>query len=217
MAKFSGDGLVCVRGERAVFADLSFDMSDGDALVLIGPNGSGKSSLLRMMTGLLPPFSGVLRWGDTGIGADPEAHRRRVRYVGHPDAVKPAFTVFENLHIWAQLWRGSETADERTEDALDRLGILRLADVPARFLSAGQRRRLGLARLLVAPAALWLLDEPGTALDTDATLRLDGIISSHRAAGGMVVMALHGGARPEGARILDLATAELSAETAVGC
>ena len=210
-----------MRGERRIFARLSFGLARGGALVLAGPNGSGKSSLLRMMAGLLPPAGGALLWEGEGIDGDPDAHRRRVRYVGHADAVKPALTVFENLETWARLWGGRTGAGERTTDALDALGIERLAEIPGRFLSAGQRRRLALARLLAAPAALWLLDEPRTALDNDATARLDGIIAAHRAQGGMVVMALHGGARPEGAALLSLtravdAAAEEAADEA-GC
>lgn len=207
MSEWEGRSLVCVRGERRVFAGLSFALARDGALVLVGPNGSGKSSLLRMMAGLLPPAAGALLWDGERIDRDPDAHRRRVRYVGHADAVKPALSVFENLETWSRLWGGRHGADERTADALDALGIWRLADIPGRFLSAGQRRRLALARLLAAPAVLWLLDEPRTGLDDESAARLDGIIADHRADGGMVVMALHGGAHPPGAILLSLAEA----------
>jgi heme exporter protein A len=207
MAELSGTGLVCVRGERTVFADLSFQLTSGGALILAGPNGAGKSSLLRMLAGLLPPAAGTLAWDGAPVSNDPEQHSRRVRYIAHVDAVKTALTVSENLRTWAVLWGGSAGAQQRGEGALAALGIERLADVPGRYLSAGQRRRLALARLLVAPAPLWLLDEPRSGLDADAEARLDRAVERHRAAGGMVVMALHGGPRPAGARTLDLAGA----------
>lgn len=204
MAEFAGEGLACVRGERSVFAGLSFRLTDGGALILAGPNGAGKSSLLRMMAGLLPLHDGKLIWNGSPIAEDPEAHRRRVRYIAHADAVKPALTVAENLRLWAVLWGGAAAAKERWATALADLGIERLADLPGRYLSAGQRRRLALARLLVAPALLWLLDEPRAGLDADGERRLDGAIRRHRDGGGMVIMALHGGASPEGALRLDL-------------
>lgn len=204
MAEFTGEGLACVRGERAVFTALSFRVTDGGALILAGPNGAGKSSLLRMMAGLLPPVDGLLVWDGSPIAADPEAHRRRVRYIAHADAVKPALTVAENLRIWAVLWGGQGGAEERGTAALAAFGIDRLSDLPGRYLSAGQKRRLALARLLVAPAPLWLLDEPRAGLDADAELRLDAAIERHRDGGGMVVMALHGGRRPVDAPTLNL-------------
>jgi heme exporter protein A len=207
MAEFSGKDLVCVRGGRTVFTDLSFRLASGAALVLAGPNGAGKSSLLRMMAGLLPPAAGVLTWDGTAMTEDPEGHTRRVRYVAHADAVKPVLTVAENVRTWAVLWGGPVNAEERGSKALAAFDIDRLADVPGRYLSAGQKRRLALARLLVAPALLWLLDEPRSGLDADAEGRLDRALERHRAAGGMVVMALHGGRGPAGARTLDLAGA----------
>ena len=204
MPEFAGEGLACVRGERSVFAGLSFRLTDGGALILAGPNGAGKSSLLRMMAGLLPPRDGALIWNGLPIADDQEAHRRRVRYIAHADAVKLALTVAENLRLWAVLWGDAGAAEEREATALTHLGIERLADLPGRYLSAGQRRRLALARLLVAPALLWLLDEPRAGLDADGERRLDWAIRRHRESGGMVVMALHGGVCPEGARRLDL-------------
>jgi len=204
MAEFSGDTLACERGERLVFSGLSFRLAAGDALVLTGANGAGKSSLLRIMAGLLPLAAGRLCWDGCDIARDPDAQRGRVRYVGHADAVKPALSAAENLRTWAVLWGGPGTADERVDRALDAFGIDRLADVPGRYLSAGQRRRLALARLLVAPSAIWLLDEPRTSLDADAVTLLDEAIARHRAAGGLVVVALHGEGRPAAAQVLHL-------------
>ncbi len=127
-----------------------------------------------------------------------------MRFVSHADALKPALTAAENLAFWAAFDGGANDVATRVESALDAFGIARLADVPGRYLSAGQRRRLALSRLLVAPAPLWLLDEPRTALDRDAVERLDRIIAAHRDAGGLAVLALHGGALPPAASVLDL-------------
>ena len=218
MAEFSGHDLVCVRGERTVFTGVSFSLGARGALVLTGANGSGKSSLLRLMAGLLAPAAGHLAWDGTDVSLDPDAHHRRLRWIGHADAVKPALSVVENLRTWASLWGGRAHAEARSRAALDAFGIARLADVPGRYLSAGQRRRLALARLLVAPATLWLLDEPRTALDAEAAMRLDDAITRHREAGGMVVLALHGDDRPAGCQTLDLSGAPGSTPgSATGC
>lgn len=192
MAHFTGTRLSCVRGERKVFEGLDFTLDAGDMLVLVGPNGSGKSSLLRLMAGLARPAAGVLRWDGVDIAEDPEAHHTHLHYVGHTDALKPVLTVAENLGFWAALHGGAPGARSRVADALDAFGIKSLADVPARYLSAGQRRRLALARTLAADAPLWLLDEPTTALDADAVAALEGVIARHRECGGMVVAATHG-------------------------
>ena len=202
--RFAGEGLDCVRGERPVFAGLDFAIDHGGALVLTGANGSGKTSLLRLMAGLLGPAAGRLLWDGRGVADDIRAHARRVRFVSHADALKPALTAAENLAFWAAFDGGATDVGRRVGAALDAFGIARLADVPERYLSAGQRRRLALCRLLATPAPLWLLDEPRTALDRDAVDRLDRIIAGHRAAGGLVVLALHGGALPPAAGVLDL-------------
>ena len=220
MTVFSGTGIACTRGERLVFAGLAFHIERGGALVLVGPNGSGKSSLLRVMAGLSRPGVGSLMWDGTDILRDPGAHHARVHYVGHADAVKPALSVLENVGFWATLLSGGGSggttkACERARRAIDALGIGHLADVPGRFLSAGQRRRVSLARIVAASAPLWLLDEPRTALDADASRRLDALVAAHRNAGGMVVMSLHAGEQPEGAAVLDLA-AFSNREEAVG-
>ena len=149
---FAAEGLVCVRGERQVFENLSFRLAPGTALQIEGPNGSGKSSLLRLASGLLRPAAGTLSWEGGDIAADPEAHRARLRYVGHADPVKPVLTVCENLSYWGRL----QGFGGDVQPALERLGLGRLAPVPARFLSAGQRRRLSIARLLVVPRPVWL-------------------------------------------------------------
>ena len=185
---FEGRALACRRGERWVFVGLDFMLPAGGALVLTGPNGSGKSSLLRVMAGLLPPASGALLWDGRPLREEPEAHRARVQFVGHLDAVKPVLSVRENLAFWAGLKTDAETDLEAALAALD-LG--HLAEIPARLLSAGQKRRLALSRLFAAPAALWLLDEPTVGLDAASTARLAEAIARHREAGGRLVVSTH--------------------------
>jgi heme exporter protein A len=187
---FAGHALACRRGERLVFTGLSFRVAAGAALLLRGPNGSGKSSLLRCMAGLLAPVAGAQTWNDQPIALDADAHRARLRYLGHQDAIKPALTVLENLALWQQLHGRHDVV--AIGGALAGLGLDHLAELPARLLSAGQRRRVALARLLASPASLWLLDEPTTALDDDGVERFARMVSDHRAAGGLVVLSSHG-------------------------
>lgn len=177
--------LACIRGDRAVFAGLSFALPRGAALLLTGANGAGKSTLLRLLAGLLPPAEGAVLWRGADTAAEPEAHAARLRYLSHQDALKPALTVAENLAFFARL-HGGEVLP-----ALTALGLDALADLPARVLSSGQRRRLALARLALAPAALWLLDEPTTGLDAASVERLRPLLAAHRAAGGIIVAATH--------------------------
>ena len=182
-----GRGLECVRSDRVVFSDLDFQIASGGALVLRGPNGSGKTSLLRLIAGLLRPAAGGFFWEGAPIAEAPEDHRARLHYVGHSDALKPAFTVAENLAFWAAL-RGNAGGEGA---ALERFGLGGLADFPAGLLSAGQRRRLALARLAASAAPLWLLDEPTVALDSEASAALFELIAGHRQEGGMVIAATH--------------------------
>ena len=201
---FAARDLACVRGERNVFAGVDFALAPGGALVLRGPNGSGKSSLLRLLAGLLAPAAGTITWNGAPIADDPEAHHARLRYVGHLDAVKPVLTVAANLTFWAGLLSTPEGAAAAAARAVDRLGIGHLADVPAQLLSAGQRRRLGLACLVAAPAPLWLLDEPTVTLDAASVTIVETLIAEHRAAGGLAVVASHGGLAVPDAATLDL-------------
>ena len=187
---FAGHSLACVRGERLIFEDLDFAVATGGALVITGANGSGKTSFLRLAAGLAAPAAGSFTWDDAPISQSPEAHHARTAYVGHLDAVKPAFTARENVRFWMRLWGGGGEP-EAARAALDRLGIAGLAEVPARLLSAGQRRRLALARLAATRARLWLLDEPTVALDDAAIAALLSIIAQHRDGGGTVLVATH--------------------------
>lgn len=189
-AEFAGDALACVRGERLVFENLSFRARAGEALLLTGPNGSGKSSLLRLMAGLLAPASGRLSWAGATVADDPDSHRARIHYVGHLDALKPALTVAENLAFYAAL-RGRPAESATLDGAMTAFRLDKLADTPARFLSQGQRRRAALARLVAAPAPLWLLDEPTLALDDASLAGLGAVLSDHLAQGGHVVAATH--------------------------
>jgi heme exporter protein A len=179
------EGLAVFRGERLVFRDLAFSVPAGGALVLAGANGSGKSTLLRLLAGLIRPEAGRLLWHGADALADLTAHAKRVSYVGHQDAVKPGLSVAENLDFWVRLHGG------RLDDALDAMGLGDLADLPARMLSAGQKRRLALARLALSAAPVWLLDEPTLGLDTASITRFGTLLAKHRARGGMVVAATH--------------------------
>ncbi len=187
MALFEARDLDCRRGGRDVFAGLSFSLAAGGALLLTGANGTGKSSLLRLMAGLLQPVGGAILWDDESIAEEPAAHAGRLHYLGHLEAVKPVLSAAENLRFWAAL-RG-HSADIGA--ALEHFSLAALAEVPGRLLSAGQRRRLALARLLASPAELWLLDEPSVGLDHASVGKLAEAIAQHRAGGGRVVVATH--------------------------
>jgi heme exporter protein A len=199
--QFAATALACRRSERVVFAGLDFSLSPGGALLLTGPNGSGKSSLLRVMAGLIKPFAGILQWEDAPVSRDPARHREAVAYLGHHDGLKPMLTAAENIRFWAGL-RGRA---DQTESALAALDLTALSNTQVRFLSAGQRRRTALARVIAGGAPLWLLDEPTVGLDTAAIAALEAALAAHRAAGGMVAAATHTLIVLPGAASLDLA------------
>ena len=182
------DGLACRRGDRLIFRGLGCVLSAGGALVLTGVNGSGKSSLLRLLATLLIPAAGRVMWCGAPVADDLARYRASSHYVGHLDAIKPAFGVRETLEFWAGM-RGS--SEPRVDDALTAFGLDGIADWPCRWLSAGQRRRLALARLIAAPAPLWLLDEPTVSLDSDGERRLVAAIEAHRGVGGRIAVATH--------------------------
>lgn len=182
--------LGCKRGGREVFAGLDFQLSPGELLVVTGPNGSGKSSLLRMLAGFLRPTAGSITWDGEPVLEDREAHGGRSAYVGHLDAVKPVMTVEENLEFWSQ-FEGALVGEGRVRAALERVDLVPQTDLPAGFLSAGQKRRLNLARLVARPAALWLLDEPTSALDDKSSQIVATMIEEHCQEGGMAIAATH--------------------------
>ncbi len=181
-----GTDLACVRGQREVFASLGFRVGAGEALILVGPNGAGKSSLLRLIAGLVRPTAGRLELagGDPELSLPEQAH-----YLGHQDALKPSLSVAENLRFWAAFLNGQKP--DLTEP-LAAVGLAVLADLPAGYLSAGQRRRLSIARLLTVPRPVWLLDEPTTALDVGSQARLTALMQDHLGGGGIIVAATHG-------------------------
>jgi len=187
-----GKNLGCMRGERLLFRDLNFAINGGEALVLRGANGSGKSSLLKIVATLLKQSAGDVRWQDRAISDDPDLYRRQIGYIGHLDAVKAALSVQENLQQWANIFCPGDTQNSaRVENAMKIFDIPHLAMTPAQHLSAGQRKRVALARLLLKPARLWLLDEPTVSLDGDGVARLAHAIAQHREQGGLVMAATH--------------------------
>lgn len=209
MSEFRGDDLQCWRGGRPVFAGLSFALAAGDALLVTGPNGAGKSSLLRLMATLLAPAAGTLHRDGRPVADDPAAHRAALHYLGHLDAVKPDLSVRETLRFWSRLGGNGDPAA-----ALSRFGLAALADLPGRMLSAGQKRKLALARLFCRPAGLWLLDEPTAALDAAGVAELEAALAGHRAGGGIAVVTTHGDIALPGARTLDIAGYARRAEQA---
>jgi heme exporter protein A len=176
--------LACIRGGREVFSGLGFAVGAGEALVISGPNGAGKSSLLRLVAGLVRPTSGrlALEGGDPELTIGEQAH-----YLGHQDALKPALKVRENLVFWAEFLGAGEMST-----ALAAVGLDGIADLPAAYLSAGQRRRLSIARLIAVKRVLWLLDEPTSALDVMAQATLATLMAQHLGGGGLILAATHG-------------------------
>jgi heme exporter protein A len=195
--RLEASDLVCVRGGREVFRGLGFAIGGGEALQVTGRNGAGKSSLLRMIAGLVRLAGGRLTLTD----GDPERTLpEQAHYLGHQDAQKPSLTVAENLAFWTRYLGGAEPP----RPALAAVGLEGVADLPAAYLSAGQRRRLSIARLVAVQRPLWLLDEPTSALDREAQGTLASLMRRHLAGGGLIMAATHGPIGLEGARELRL-------------
>jgi heme exporter protein A len=184
-----GDGLGCRRGERLLFQGIALAAPPGRLLEIAGANGSGKTSLLRILAGLLKPETGVVTLLRNGVSLtrDDDPPAALLHYLGHQDALKPQMTACENL-AFAAAWFG---ARETPDAALARLGLAAQADLPVGYLSAGQKRRLALARCWMAGRPLWLLDEPTAALDTAGRALVAALVGEHLAAGGTVVAATH--------------------------
>ena len=198
--RLSAKHIAIERGGRSILTGLSFEARAGAALILIGPNGAGKSTLLRAIAGFLPLAAGAfaLEGGAQEASIGEQAH-----YLGHADALKGALTAGENLAFWAGAL-GGDTSSRVWRGALARLGLAHVADFPVRALSAGQKRRVALARLLVASRPIWLLDEPTSALDAAAQGLFAAIMRERLAAGGLIVAATHAPLGLEGAETLRL-------------
>jgi heme exporter protein A len=188
ISSLTAEKLACARGERVLFEDLSFRVDAGQALAVEGANGAGKTSLLRLIAGFISPRAGhvAVKAADNET-TDSEERGKLVGWLGHLDGLKPQLTVKEQLGFFAQLYRSS--ADQ--EAALAEVGLTRQKEFPCRFLSAGQRRRLALARLLVSARPLWLLDEPFAALDAQGQGLIAGAMARHCAKGGILIAATH--------------------------
>lgn len=197
------ENLAQERGGRELLAGLSFVVAGGETVLLTGPNGAGKTTLLRTLAGLIAPTAGhiSLEGGDGERSVGEQAH-----LIGHGNAVKPQLTVRENATAWAEILGGGGSADGAIDAALEALDLTALAAIPAQLLSAGQKRRLGLARLLLAPRPLWLLDEPTVSLDAANTERVAALVRQHVATGGMVIAATHVPLGLAGARELSLSS-----------
>jgi heme exporter protein A len=198
MMRLVGSDLTCVRGGRQVFSGVGFTVGAGEALLVMGPNGAGKSSLLRLVAGLLRPQQGRLKLegGDLELTIAEQAH-----YLGHQDALKPSLSARENLGFWTALL-GGEAA--KSDHALAAVGLDEIAHLPAIYLSAGQRRRLAIARLIAVERPIWLLDEPTSVLDAAAQAMLADLIRAHVAGSGLVLVASHGPIGLNGAKQLRL-------------
>ena len=187
ISSLTAEKLACTRGERTLFSALSFRVKAGQALAVEGANGAGKTSLLRLIAGFLAPAAGRLIVKTVaGESDDAEERGKAIGWLGHQDGLKPQLTVREQLDFFAQLYRGS--ADD---DLLERVGLARQADLPCRYLSAGQRRRLALARLLAGKRPLWLLDEPFAALDVHGQSLVAQLMARHCGEGGIIIAATH--------------------------
>lgn len=184
------DALACERGERLLFKNLGFELSGGEALLVRGGNGHGKTSLLRILCGLSAPAAGEVRWQGASIARTREHYGRQMAYIGHANGIKDELTPLENLRLAAAL-SGRTMDEDAATAALQRVGLSRCMDLPARVLSFGQRRRVALAGLVTAGALLWILDEPLTGLDVQGVAMVETMIRDHVAAGGLAVMTTH--------------------------
>jgi heme exporter protein A len=195
--------LTCVRGERQLFAGLDLQLNSGECLHVRGANGVGKTSLLRLLTGLSKPESGEILWKHHSIQEDPKQYHRELLFLGHRDALKEDLTALENLEMYASLDDISIT-QEQALSSLWRFGLRGREDLPVQYLSAGQKRRVLMARMAIHHAKLWILDEPFNALDVDAVQALQNLITEHLEIGGLVVLTSHQEIQVPYVRVLEL-------------
>jgi len=198
-----GRGLRCVRGERQLFADLNIRITSGSCLHVRGENGAGKTSLLRLLTGLAKPESGEVLWCDHSIALDPGVYHRELLFLGHRDALKDDLTALENLQMYAAL-DDVALSQEKALAALWRFGLRGRENLSVNCLSAGQKRRVLMARMLTRQAKLWILDEPFNALDVQAVHELQNLIAEHISSGGLVVLTSHQEVNIPNVQVLEL-------------
>ncbi len=202
-----GRDLACRRGGRLVFSGLSFEVASGEMLILRGPNGAGKTTLLRLIAGFVPPAAGelILEGGEPDLSAGQQSH-----YIAHQNAIKPQLTVLENLRFWSRFHDGGA---DRIPEALEAMDLAHLSHYAAALLSAGQKRRLALARLKLARRPIWLLDEPTVGLDAASVKRLQGLMERHLDEGGMVIATTHIDLGMAAARVFEFAACHMVEET----
>ena len=198
-----GINLACVRGERPLFSGIDLEVDAGEWLHVRGANGVGKTSLLRLLAGLSSPSEGEIRWHGEPVDRCAAAYRGELLFLGHQGALKDDLTALENIELAGAL-DGSPPARADVLASLRRFGLQGRADLPVRVLSAGQKRRVLLARLLTRKARLWVLDEPFTALDSRAVEMLGELLAGHLAGGGMAVVTSHQSVPVAGGRSLNL-------------
>ena len=187
--QLNGIDLTCIRGEETIFSGLDVSAGAAEVVQLQGTNGSGKTSLLRILCGISQPAAGTVCWNGLEIGSNAEEFRREISYIGHRRGVCEDLSPLENVHFANAL--GASRPASECRQALARLELAHVAEIPARLLSAGQNQRTALARLLVSDAACWFLDEPFTALDSDGREIIEAVIAEHAAAGGISIVATH--------------------------
>jgi heme exporter protein A len=223
--RFEIIGLSCTRGDRPLFSDLDQQVNGGELLHVVGSNGSGKTTLIRALCGLSRPAQGDVRWNGESIRTLSDEFRQCLAYVGHQDGVQGELTPVENLNALSCLVSSNRTlafsAEQRGADpALERMGLTSRRSLPSKVLSQGQKRRVALARLLVAQKPLWILDEPFTALDVKSCRLMNELLAEHLARGGVVVLSSHQGLEISGAAIkhinLDDARARIFDDVAEG-
>ena len=186
---FEASGIECVKGYDSLFHDVGFHLSAGEILQIEGTNGSGKTSLLRILTGLSQPESGRISWNGVDISEDPDTYNEHLIYIGHQNGLRAELTALENLQLSRQYLASSN--DITTEQALAAVGLAGYEHIMAHQLSAGQKRRVALARLHLNNAPLWILDEPTTAIDVDGVKDFEHTVEQHALNGGLVILTAH--------------------------